>query len=78
MKPRRKRILLEVARDPGDLVFSEAWAQLTEQQQLESSEDILRPILFQTLPTVTTRGDIDALLPHRLTPELLKIPAPVL
>ena len=34
--------------------------------------------LFETLPTITTPGDIEALLPQRLTPELLKIPAPAL
>ena len=34
--------------------------------------------LFETLPTVTTPDGFDALLPHRLTPELLKIPAPAL
>jgi hypothetical protein len=34
--------------------------------------------LFATLPKMTTGEDIDVLLPHRLTPELLKIPAPVL
>lgn len=34
--------------------------------------------LFETLPKMTAQDDIDALLPHRLTPELLKIPAPVL
>ena len=32
--------------------------------------------LFETLPTVATPGGFDKLLPHRLTPELLKIPAP--
>jgi transposase len=34
--------------------------------------------LLETLPKMTTGEDIDALLPHRLTPEPLKIPAPVL
>jgi transposase len=34
--------------------------------------------LFETLPTVTTPDRFEALLPHRLTPELLKIPAPEL
>jgi transposase len=34
--------------------------------------------LFETLPTVTTPDGIETLLPHRLTPELLKIPAPEL
>jgi hypothetical protein len=34
--------------------------------------------LFETLPKMTAQDDIDDLLPHRLTPELLKIPAPVL
>jgi transposase len=34
--------------------------------------------LFETLPTVTTPDGFEALLPHRLTPELLKIPAPEL
>ena len=32
--------------------------------------------LFETLPTVTNPEGIQALLPHRLTHELLKIPAP--
>jgi transposase len=32
--------------------------------------------LFETLPTVTSPDGFEALLPHRLTPELLKIPAP--
>jgi transposase len=34
--------------------------------------------LFETLPTVTTPDRFDALLPHRLTPDHLKIPAPEL
>ena len=34
--------------------------------------------LFVALPTVTHPDGIKALLPHRLTPELLKIPAPTL
>jgi transposase len=34
--------------------------------------------LFETLPTVTTPDGIEALLPHRLTPDDLKIPAPTL
>jgi transposase len=34
--------------------------------------------LFEALPTVTTPDGFEALLPHRLTPELLKIPAPEL
>ena len=34
--------------------------------------------LFETLPTVTTPDGFEALLPHRLTPQLLKIPAPEL
>jgi transposase len=34
--------------------------------------------LFETLPTVITPEGIEGLLPHRLTPELLKIPAPKL
>jgi len=31
--------------------------------------------LFETLPTVTNPEGIEALLPHRLTPDDLKIPA---
>jgi transposase len=34
--------------------------------------------LFETLPTVTHPEGIEALLPHRLTPDDLKIPAPEL
>ena len=34
--------------------------------------------LFETLPTVNTPNGIQALLSHRLTPELIKIPAPEL
>jgi transposase len=34
--------------------------------------------LFETLPTVTTPDRFERLLPHRLTPERLKIPAPAL
>jgi transposase len=34
--------------------------------------------LFETLPTVTTPEGIEALLPHRLTPDDLNIPAPKL
>ena len=32
--------------------------------------------LFETQPTVTTPHGFGTLLPHRLTPELLKFPAP--
>ncbi len=32
--------------------------------------------LFETLPTATTPDAIEALLPHRLTPDDLKIPTP--
>ncbi|WP_156824324.1 IS66 family transposase [Thioalkalivibrio sp. ALE20] len=34
--------------------------------------------LFETLPTATTPDALEALLPHRLTPDDLKIPAPEL
>ena len=34
--------------------------------------------LFETLPTVTAQDGIEALLPHRLTPDDLKIRAPEL
>ncbi|WP_019571031.1 transposase domain-containing protein, partial [Thioalkalivibrio sp. ALE11] len=32
--------------------------------------------LFETLPTATTPDALEALLPHRLTPDDLKIPTP--
>jgi transposase len=34
--------------------------------------------LFEALPTVTAAEGIEVLLPHRLTPELLKLPTPKL
>ena len=34
--------------------------------------------LFETLPTVKAQDGFEALLPHRLAPELLKIPVPAL